>query len=113
MKKIVIHVHQPVMRDTKNAPKAQLSLAVPVRVAELDQSRKNIGHKEPLGVVRRKLHHVAPVLPEGPLVLRVFQMVCKPESRNWKRRQGYYVYVTREQEVQLTAINRLIQHDTL
>lgn len=58
-----------------------MSLAAPVCVAELDQCRKNIGDKEPLRVVRRKLHHVAPVLPEGPLVLCVFQMVCKPESR--------------------------------
>lgn len=85
---VLIYTHQVIIRDTLDAQKAgchrRLSLAAPVRVAELDQCRKNIGHEHPLGIVRLKLHHVAPVLPERPLVLRVLEVVCKPGSPKWK-----------------------------
>lgn len=69
-------------------------LPIPVRVAELHQRCKNIRHKEPLSIVRRKLHDIAPVLPEWPLVLSVLQVVRKPGSSQWKGLWGYYADTT-------------------
>lgn len=50
----------------------------PVRVAEFDERSEDVRHKYSLGVVRLQVQHVAPVLPERPLVLRILEVVSKP-----------------------------------